>query len=450
MSSSISLRPPSGFRDFLPAEARLRLRITRQIAQAFESFGFSPLETPALESLDLLLGDAQERGGAENSKLVFQILKRGEKLKSALANPLAEIAEFGLRFDLTLPLARVVAAQRGSLRLPWKVYHIAPVWRAERAQKGRLREFIQCDVDVLGVEGVTAELELIQAVSTALARVGAPRFELRLNDRRILQGLGDRLGLSSQQFGEFAILLDKRDKLNETQWRSELATLIPHPDPVLERVLSHTLSLEEVAQWSAPASLELRRLTADLKELDLHLSQITFDPTLVRGMGYYTGSVFELRHPSEGYSFAGGGRYDRLIGRFCNQPVAACGFSIGFERLALFLSEQEGQSLESGPLRPGLFLPVPTPEARIAIHTLAQSLRAQGHIVDVYPAEAPLKTQLRFAQAETYRWVLLVDLDGSFRLKDFHEGSETPITENELYSSSFAGAPQVSFMHPPG
>lgn len=430
----LSVNPPSGFRDFVNDDARRRLKLMSMISNVFQSFGFNPLETPVLENLNILLGGG---GGEENEKLIFKILKRGDKLTEALkSQDENQIADFGLRFDMTVPLSRVVALHRGQLQLPWKVFHMGPVWRADRPQKGRFREFIQCDVDIVGAKGVGAEIEVIQAVVSALHCVGASGFELRINDRRLIQAVGAKFGFTGQKLDQFAILLDKKDKVEFQELVSELKELAGAELPKeLLAIMEGQLTLDLAAEYCPDAVSDLRAITSTVEELKLPLSRVVFDPSLVRGMGYYTGPVFELRHSSAGYSFGGGGRYDRLIGRLSNQDIPACGFSIGFERLVLLLAEKE-QS-EKTDLQ-GVFVPVFDESLRTPVCILAKALREAGVTVNVFPDRAKLKNQFKFASDAGYRWVLIVgEQEWSskvFKLKDFKNGTEIEVPESELVS----------------
>ena len=431
---SVSTHPPSGFRDFIKDEARRRFELMEKISSVYKSFGFEAIETPAFENLDVLLGSG---GGDENEKLLFKVLKRGDKLKDALASRPTEegVADFGLRFDLTVPLSRVVAQYRGEIQLPWKVFHMGPVWRAERSQKGRYREFVQCDVDIVGAKTCAAEVEVVHAVVSAVSSVGAEGFELRLNDRRILQAFGDKHGMTEAEFLKFAIILDKKDKVEILELQSEMKTLLGakfHTE--MEGLLRGDLNLDALATVHPAGVSDLKRMMEMLKDLKLPLSAITFDSSLVRGIGYYTGPVFELRHSSAGYSFGGGGRYDRLIGRFMKESLPACGFSIGFERLALLLKEKEESKLSST-----IFIPVFDESLRSTVLKIAQEIRAAGMAVDVYSDEAKLKTQFKYASEMKRRWVLICGQDElnsrRYKIKDFESGGEEEVPSSNLVSS---------------
>ncbi|MDB5037914.1 MAG: Histidine--tRNA ligase [Bacteriovoracaceae bacterium] len=428
---SISTAAPSGFRDFLNLEAKRRAKLIKIISDVYESFGFSPIDTPALENSNVLLSSG---GGEENEKLIFKVLKRGDKLKAALESQNEnEISDLGMRFDLTVPLSRVVANYRNEIHFPWKVYHIANVWRAERAQKGRFREFTQCDVDIVGSKSHAAELEVIQVVAHAVAKAGAENFELRINDRRLLSSLAEYFGFKGNLINPFSIALDKKDKAKPEEIRRELDELLGKKcSNEIDELISGNLSFEKIKKINPEVSGELKNLIDQLKALNLPLSAITFDPSLARGLSYYTGAVFELRHPSAGYSLGGGGRYDQLIGRFSKQEIPACGFSIGFDRLLLLLTETEKAKNSV------LFIPIFSEDLRIPLCHLANGLRREGITVDVYPDEAKLKTQFKYAADLQYQWVLIVGEDEwktkTFKLKDFSSGQETSVSEANLIS----------------
>lgn len=441
----VSIKAPSGFRDFLQDDARRRLQLMNTISSVYQAYGFSPLETPALENLGLLLGKGG--GGEENEKLIFKVMKRGKQFEDAVhasaggltpaASLESQFSDLGLRFDLTLPLSRVVANHRGQIRLPWKVFHMGPVWRAERPQAGRFREFVQCDVDIIGAKGIGAEIEVIQAAVEAVHRVGASGFELRINDRRLIQAMGEKAGFAGDKLEKFAVLLDKKDKMELSELLDHLQLLAGEPlSGEARAIVTGNLDLDSAYQFHPEAAQDLKSIISILTELKLPLTGIIFDPSLVRGMGYYTGPVFELRHQSAGYSFGGGGRYDRLIGRFANEQIPACGFSIGFERLVLLLAEIEHQSdLNSKTV----FIPVFDEALRGKIALLARDLRRGGLTVDVFPDQAKIKNQFKFASDQSYRWVLIAGPDEwtsqIFKLKDFQTGAEISVVSSDTSDS---------------
>ncbi len=415
-------------------EAARRFRLKSLIAKTYQSFGFQPIETSALENLNILVGTG---GGEENEKLIFKVLKRGEKLKESLTKPNVQendLTDFGMRFDLTLPLSRVVANARNEISFPWKVFQMGPVWRAERAQKGRFREFTQCDVDIIGSSHRSAEMEVIQAVTHAIsglhgvAGAGSKDFELRMNDRRILSGLAEQAGLKDKSAASFAILLDKKDKVSAEELEAELKTLVSSSGKLdlALKALSGELTLKDAKSFAEEAASHLSLLIGELELMNLPISRVVFDPSLARGLGYYTGTIYELRHASAGYSIGGGGRYDQLIGRFSKQTYPAVGFSIGFDRLLLLLEETEKASASGD--ESTIFFPVMDEKLRMAVLDLAKSVRQSGRAIDVYPEEAKLKTQLKFAEDKGYRWIVIAGetefQNKKFNLKDFKNRSE--------------------------
>ena len=327
------VNPPRGMRDFLPAEKRRREHALAVIRRVYRGHGFDEIETPALEDVERLHAGI----GGDNEKLAYSVLRRGlgsDDLRAAAesGDPLA-LADLGLRYDLTVPLARYYATNRAELPAVFRALQIGPVWRAERPQKGRYRQFVQCDIDVLGEPGPLAELELIAATTEALAELGLRGTSVRINDRRILNRLLETWGVAAAGAPRALITIDKLDKIGVPGVVDELGA-----QGVDTQGLSDAFATLAAAGWDLlvdpPAWLEqdayrdLLALRDSLPGVDLR-----FDPTLVRGMGYYTGTIFEIEHPGFGSSLGGGGRYDGMIGRFLGTAVPAVGFSIGFERI---------------------------------------------------------------------------------------------------------------------
>jgi histidyl-tRNA synthetase len=344
------VNPPRGMRDFLPAEKARRERVLGVIRSTFSAHGFDEIETPVVEDSDRLHAGL----GGDNEKLAFAVMKRGLTTDDLhAANDPLELADLGLRFDLTVPLARFYASHRAELPTVFRSIQIGPVWRAERPQKGRFRQFVQCDIDIIGEPGPIAEVELITATAATLDALGLAGCTVRVNDRRILAGWLNHFGLDAAAHGKAMITLDKLDKLGPEgvlqelggEWGTVFDTL----------TISHLRGLAEgmpltadAQQWfSGPTDpddaigldwLDLGVL-AELQEIGRAVEaavpavKLRFDPTLVRGMGYYTGTIFEIEHPALGYSLGGGGRYDGMIGRFLGTDVPAAGSSLGFERL---------------------------------------------------------------------------------------------------------------------
>ncbi len=341
------VNPPRGMRDFLPVSKAHREHTLGIIRQVYSRHGFDEIETPVMEDFDRLHSGL----GGDNEKLAFSVLKRGldaQMLEAAAhtGDP-HELADLGLRFDLTVPLARFYATHRSELPSVFRALQIAPVWRAERPQKGRYRQFVQCDIDIIGEASQLAEVELITATSDVLATLGLTRCTIRINDRRILTGILDYCGFSSERIPSALISLDKLDKIGAAGVVTELSEAGADAAAVLggllEKIEPHLTTggvplttqdilsvLPDGIDPDAVAALET--LAHSLSSLPDGV-QVRFDPTLVRGMGYYTGTIFEISHPASGSSIGGGGRYDGMIGRFLGQDVPAVGFSIGFERI---------------------------------------------------------------------------------------------------------------------
>jgi histidyl-tRNA synthetase len=387
VTSGINTAPPRGTRDLLPPEVELRDAAAQQILDVYRSFGFRRIETPALESLRLLAGS----DGGENERLIFKVLKRGEDLQAALRSG-AELADLGLRFDLTVPLARYYAENHARLPDPLKAIQIGPVWRAERPQKGRFRQFTQCDIDTLGQGTGLVEVELILATCEALARLGLGDLTVRINDRRILGLIARHCGFGEAQQAGFFITFDKLDKIGVTGVLDELRQAGSAPAAVaqFERLLPSLqkgeASLRELASLGGgDDATALESLDWIMRTANANIgpgARVQFDPTLVRGMGYYTGTIFEIASPAFSSSIAGGGRYDRMIGKLLGREVPACGFSIGFERLILILSERgAGQPAapESEPSRRRIALLVDAAGDLTVALTAARALRAEGH-----------------------------------------------------------------------
>lgn len=345
-------KPVTGMRDIMPKEMEIRDYLIALVKETYKSFGFTPMETPCVESIENLTG----KQGGENEKLTFKIMKRGEKLNLETAQNENDLADSGLRYDLTMPLSRYYANHQAELPKPFKALQIGPVWRAERPQKGRFRQFYQCDIDILGDATNLCETELILATTTLLSRIGFRDFQIRINDRRILKAMAASSGLSEDLYDEIFIILDKMDKIGTEGVTKELLELGMSEENV-QRYLGLFSAIEGKKGTEAIDAITealgeyLDSAIADnLKEIFTVVGtasdvafELVFDPTLVRGMGYYTGPIFEIAVPEFGSSVGGGGRYDEMIGKFAGQATPACGFSIGFERIISILLEQDYQ-----------------------------------------------------------------------------------------------------------
>ncbi|MFT7462974.1 MAG: histidyl-tRNA synthetase [Pseudohongiellaceae bacterium] len=389
--------PPRGMRDLLPADVALRDQAAAVIQASYQSFGFSRIETPALEHIGLLCSGQ----GGDNEKLIYKVLKRGRKLDVAAATHEDEVVEFGLRFDLTVPLARFYAQNQGQLLQPFKAMQIGPVWRAERPQKGRYRQFTQCDIDLLGEAGPLAEIELIAATAQSLAALGLTDIQLRINDRQLLSAIVAHCGFDAEAEGRVFVSLDKLDKIGVEGVSKELAdqghgagaiqalmALLVDRDGGLAAMAA---ALGENDPRTAPA---VERLTTILGAFSGRLpggGSLSFDPTLVRGMGYYTGSIFEVGLEGLPFSIAGGGRYDGMIGALQGRDVPACGFSIGFERVLLVLAERGWQPSHTVS-RVALLYDDGDPAALLA---QAEQLRQDGSAVSLYRRRKNTARQLQ-------------------------------------------------------
>ncbi len=343
---SLAKKPVNGMKDILPAEMQLRDYVQGVIRDTYRNYGFTPIETPCMESI----ANLSNKQGGENEKLIFKILKRGEKLKLETAKTEADLVDFGMRYDLTVPLARFYANHANDLPSPFKALQMGNVWRADRPQRGRYRQFMQCDIDILGEPSNLAEIELILATTETLGKLGFKNFEIRINERRILKAMAAYSGFSEDAFDTVFIILDKMDKIGLAGVSEELAGA-GFAKEAVDRYLGLFRGLEESADGiscladvlgdalEADVVENMRAITASVNACKTADFALVFDPTLVRGMSYYTGTIFEIAMPEFGGSCGGGGRYDRMIGNFTGKDVPACGFSIGFERIILLLSE---------------------------------------------------------------------------------------------------------------
>jgi len=360
-------QPARGMRDIVPPEGELRRQVANRILDVYAAYGYEVIETPALEDLDVLVGSQ----GGENEKLIFKVLKRGAKLDEELGRG-GELADMGLRFDLTVPLARFVANHLNDLPMPFKVAHLAPVWRAERPQRGRFREFTQCDIDIVGEASIAAETELCTATIEALRQIGIDGCTVRLNDRRLLLAAVEHHLGPLDQPGAVYIALDKLDKTSSDNVAAELARA-GHDVAGVERLLESFARAELIGPPEIQAALDGTR-----RALEGESISVRFDPTLVRGMGYYTGQIFEVSHPDLPYSLAGGGRYDGMMARFGAPALAMCGFSIGFERVCELVDKNA-----FGAARAKIAVTCPDDEELLRCLVLARAKRDGGAVVNV-------------------------------------------------------------------
>lgn len=343
---ALSKKPVTGMKDIMPAEMQLRDYVIGVIKETYGKFGFTSIETPCVENIENL----SNKQGGENEKLIFKILKRGEKLNLETAQSESDLTDGGLRYDLTVPLVRYYSNHANELPSPFKALQMGNVWRADRPQKGRYRQFMQCDIDILGEPSNLAEIELILATTTTLGKLGFKNYQIRINERRILKAMAAYSGFSEDSYDTVFIILDKMDKIGMDGVEAELGEsgfakesiakymeLFRGMDEAQDKLSYLADKLSSVLDSDTMQSLT--EIIASVKATKASEFEIVFDATLVRGMSYYTGTIFEIAMPEFGGSCGGGGRYDKMIGKFTGNDVPACGFSIGFERIILIMME---------------------------------------------------------------------------------------------------------------
>ena len=443
-----STKPPSGTRDYLPETVAKRRYVVAKIENVFQRYGFLPLETPAIENLTTLLG----KYGEEGDQLLFRLLHRGDKLARALEKPEPEsgdLAELGLRYDLTVPLARVVAQYGNSLPRVFKRYQIQPVWRADRPAKGRFREFYQCDVDLTGTTSLLAEAEVMNAVGSALLELGFSNFSIALNHRVILRSMIGAAGIDPGLEGSALIAIDKLDKIGVDGVQSEL-TQRGIAQESAHRLLAMTTGTPEMSNHAVLEALRGQLLQPEaqqaLNELETLVSftmdapagpHIRLDPALARGLSYYTGPIFEVVSTDFSGSLGGGGRYDNLVGMFSNKQVPAVGFSLGLERILLLMEERQMfPTLQLTAQVMVCVLPdTPLPPAV----GLASRLRQAGITVEVYPEQSKLKRQLSAADAQQIPYALILGPDEverqHYTLKNLATGEQQSLGEGDLIAA---------------
>ena len=344
---ALNKKPVTGMKDILPEEMAIREYVQKVISETYAGFGFTRIETPCVETIENLTS----KSGGDNEKLIFRILKRGEKLNLETAQTQDDLVDSGLRYDLTVPLVRYYSNNSSVLPAPFKALQMGNVWRADRPQRGRYRQFMQCDIDILGEADNLAEIELILATTTTLGKLDFKGFEIRINDRRLLKAMAQWAGFAESDYDSVFITIDKMDKIGIDGVKVELlengyaAETVEKYADLLNKAVNGEASLgsimdtvgEELAKDPVTNLEEIITAVESSKQADF---KMVFDPTLVRGMSYYTGTIFEIAIPEFGGSCGGGGRYDEMVGKFTGQSVPACGFSIGFERIVLLLTEK--------------------------------------------------------------------------------------------------------------
>ena len=409
---ALSKKPVNGMKDILPREMEIRDYVTSVIKDTYRSFGFTPIETPCMENI----ANLSNKQGGENEKLIFKVLKRGEKLNLETAKEEADVVDFGMRYDLTVPLSRFYANHANDLPTPFKALQIGSVWRADRPQRGRYRQFTQCDIDILGEPSNLAEIELITATTTTIGRLGFKNFEIRINERRILKAMAAYSGFEEKDYDSIFITLDKMDKiglegvaaeLEEEGYAKEsidkyleLFELLKDRKDVAEGVAFLKDKLGDFLDQEVADSLtEIATAVNATKNAEFTL---VFDPTLVRGMSYYTGTIFEIAMPELGAACGGGGRYDKMIGKFTGNDVPACGFSIGFERIILLLMES-GFKIPERPKRVAYLVEKKYPaEKLVDVMKQAKEARENGQQVLVVRMNKNKKFQKEQLSKEGY------------------------------------------------
>lgn len=435
-------------RDFLPADVRKRNYVIGVIKEVYESYGFEPLETPAVENLETLMG----KYGEEGNQLVFKILKRGEKLRQETRDARQEISEselsdLALRYDLTVPLARVVANNRNDLPKFFKRYQIQPVWRADRPARGRFREFYQCDVDAIGSSSMVVEAELILAVTQILKKLGFQDFVIRLNHREILTDILDTAGVPAEKHGEALIAIDKLDKIGADGVASELATrgIADDAAAMLLNIFEQTEKIvaegKEVNRTIVSNLINIvsNEVLTDIGSI-LNLAAgcpVQLDPSLARGLSYYTGAIMEINVPDLAGSLGGGGRYDGLIGMFGKEQIPACGFSLGLERILVVMDERgmfPPDIAESTPA--DVMVTIWNDETIGESLKLANELRSAGLRVTVYPEADKLGKQIKYADSVKVPFVCVLGeseiADGKVTIKEMASGKQETIDRPEV------------------
>ena len=381
-------KPVTGMKDIMPDEMQIRDYVMNVIKETYRAFGFTPIETPCMEHIENL----SSKQGGENEKLIFKVLKRGEKLNLEKAECEADLVDNGLRYDLTVPLCRYYSNHANDLPSPFKALQMGNVWRADRPQRGRYRQFMQCDIDIIGEPSNLAEIELILATTSTLGKLGFKNFEIRINERRILKAMAAYSGFEEKDYDTVFIILDKMDKIGLEGVAEELEKA-EFPKEAIEKYLSLFTGVEQAEDGiaylaetlgdylDADVVQSMQEISASVTSTKTADFELVFDPTLVRGMSYYTGTIFEIALPEFGGSCGGGGRYDKMVGNFTGKDVPACGFSIGFERIIMLLMES-GFQIPEQPAKVAYLIEKGYPGDKLSeVIAQAQKARAEGQQV---------------------------------------------------------------------
>jgi histidyl-tRNA synthetase len=447
----MSTQPARGTRDFLPDDVRRREHVIRVVRDVYEHYGFEPLETPAFENIETLLG----KYGDEGNRLIFKILRRGEREGSGEA-------DLALRYDLTVPLARVVAQYQNALPKFFKRYQIQPVWRADRPARGRFREFYQCDIDAVGSTSLVVEAELLGAVSEVLTRLGFDDFRVRLNHRQLLTAILGGAGVDPRMHGDALVALDKLEKIGQDGVEEEFtrrgipsgsamkivdllrrttaglesgSSTLEREGEYNERIAEALVGFVGAQQVGVDAVLALTTIV-NLTKGTPAAGRIRIDPSLARGLSYYTGAIMEIAVPDLAGSLGGGGRYDNLVGMFLGRDVPACGFSLGLERIIVIMTERAmfPETIAGGGV--DVMVTLWNEESRGEAVVLAGELRRGGLRVDVYPEPDKLGKQFKYASSRHVPFVTILGDDerarGSVSIKDLQSGDQASVPRGEV------------------
>lgn len=410
---ALKKKPVTGMKDILPKEMAIRDYVIRLIKETYGTFGFTSMETPCVEHIENL----NSKQGGENEKLIFKILKRGEKLKLETAEKENDLVDSGLRYDLTVPLCRYYSNNANELPSPFKALQMGNVWRADRPQRGRYRQFMQCDIDILGEPTNLAEIELILATTTLLGKLDFKNFTIRINDRRILKAMAAYSGFPEESYDTVFIILDKMDKIGFEGVAKELE----EAGFAKESVEKYLKMFEEITPDTAGVEycrekLEgfldkeyadgLKTIIDSVNAVKTAEFKIAFDPTLVRGMSYYTGPIFEIAMDEYGGSVGGGGRYDEMIGKFTGNQTCACGFSIGFERIIMLLMERGFQIPQIGTKKALLIEKNMPAEGMMKVLKQAEEDRKNGSVVTIAVMKKNKKFQKEQLKEEGYEEIV--------------------------------------------
>ena len=409
---ALKKKPVTGMKDMLPREMEIRDYVIQLIKDTYKTYGFSSMETPCVEHIENLCS----KQGGDNEKLIFKILKRGEKLKIQEAKEENDVVDGGLRYDLTVPLARYYANHSNELPSPFKALQIGNVWRADRPQKGRFRQFMQCDIDILGEPSNLAEIELILATTAMLGKLNFQNFTVCINDRNILKAMAAYSGFKAEDYDEVFIILDKMDKIGAEGVAAELEemgyakenveTYLNLFDEVAPDVSGIRYLKDKLGDFLSDETADGMDMISSVEAAKECEFTIKFDPTLVRGQSYYTGTIFEVTMDDFGGSVAGGGRYDKMIGKFTGQDTPACGFSIGFERIVMLLLEN-GYEVPSVKTKKAYLLEKKMPkEGMLKVLGMAKADREEGKQVLIVNMKKNKKFQKEQLMADGYEEIV--------------------------------------------